>query len=467
MSNKHEPAGVGMTPCKTELGSFIRTRRLELDLRQVPLAKKCGFPQSFVSQLEIGGRKYLNEQQLKKLSKALRTDPEELRKRMLVKPGSQPRTELGRLIRSRREELGLSLSAFAKKLKMTVKQAKRLEMRRNPSIDYKLMKPLANALGLEISSLTRFTRTVLKPCKSELGRLVRTRRLELGMSANELAEKLDVSKSLVSLIELGRLGLSKDDGRIAQLAQALELDIDKLEALRPARRRKPKDNADPLGEFLASKRSELRLTQREVGQRTGVATQVVGCIETGRIHPDPKLLAKLAKTLDCEVPHELYPTMPYYSGNCNAPKYQIPRTSALEKFVTERRLELGLTQPQLAQKAGLSPHYVIQTEHGRKPDSLMLEKIFQALDCVIPAELVPAPRSSKPGNRTAPSVITYLSDQDMADIEKIKELSGIRVDTEAVRRALKLLRRLLEKQSDGYVIRLRKDEDVLELELLF
>jgi len=467
MSNKHEPAGVGMTPCKTELGSFIRARRLELDLRQVPLAKKCGFTQTVVSQLEIGERKYLNERQLNKLAKVLRVDPEELRKRMPVKPGSQPRTELGRLIRSRREELGFSLSALAKKLKMTTRQAKRLEVNRRTSIRYELIQPLAKALDLEISSLTRFTRTVLKPCKRELGRLVRTRRLELGMSANELAEKLDVSKSLVSLIELGQLGLSKDDGRIAQLAQALELDIDKLEALRPARRRKPRDNADPLGEFLATKRFELRLTQQEVAQRAGIKAQVVCHVETGRTHPDPDLLDKLAKALNCEVPREFFPPPPYYSGGCNEPRYRIPRTSALEKFVTERRLELGLTQPQLAQKAGLSPHHVIQTEHGRKPEKKILDKLFLALDCVIPAELVPAPEPNASDSFPVPSATAHLSDQDMADIEKIKELSGIRVDTEAVRRALKLLRRLLEKQGDGYVIRLRKDEDAIELELLF
>ena len=54
-----------------------------------------------------------------------------------------------------------------------------------------------------------------------------------------------------------------------------------------------------------------------------------------------------------------------------------------------------------------------------------------------------------------------------ADLEKIKELSDIRENSEAVCKVLKVLRRLLEKLADGYAICLRKDQEVIELELIF
>ena len=102
----------------------------------------------------------------------------------------------------------------------------------------------------------------------------------------------------------------------------------------------------------------------------------------------------------------------------------------------------------------------------------MLEKISKALECEIPAELVPTPGKRGPRTRTAQyatasSFMVHLSEQTIADLEKIKELSDIRVNTEAVRKALKLLRRLLEKQSEGYVVCVRKDKDVIELEFMF
>src|SRR3989344_8691529 len=182
MPKNHQPAGVGMTPSRTKFGSFIRTRRLALDIRQVQLAKKAGLVQTMVSLIEVGRRKHLNDRQLERLAKALQCDTEELRKRMPVKHIAQPTTKLGKLIRSRREELSLSLSAFAKKMKMTLERAEYLEVRKSPSIRYRLVKPLATVLDLDPSVLSKFAGKTQKETVSELGRLIRSRRKELGMS---------------------------------------------------------------------------------------------------------------------------------------------------------------------------------------------------------------------------------------------------------------------------------------------
>lgn len=308
MPKRFQPAGVGMTPCKTELGSFIRARRLELDLRQVPLAKSAGLAQTYVSQLETGEKKYLDDHQLETLARALACDPEELRKRMPKKLIAGPKAELGRLIRSRREELGLTMEEFAEKAGLTLKQAKILELRKNPGLHHKLVKPLAHALGLEPSILTKFVGLNRKPTNNELGRLIRTRRQELVMSGDQLAEKLGVSRQRVSQIELGQCRLCKDDDMIERLAKVLILEVDQLQAFRLKRRLK-RTVAVPatLGRFLADKRLELQLTQREVAERAATSTSVVSALETGRIRRSSKLFNRIAQVLDCQIPPELIP----------------------------------------------------------------------------------------------------------------------------------------------------------------
>lgn len=228
MPKKYQPAGVGMTPTTSEFGGFIRDRRLELNLGQVLLAKKTGLTQNLVSMIEIGERKYLNDRQLERFAKALQRDVEELRKRMPVKRVAQPTTELGKLIRLRREELGMNIGVFAQKLKMTPKRAKRLEIRKNPSIRYDFVKPLAAVLDLDLSVLGKFAGTTRKETKSKLGQLVRTRRKELAMRIEDLAQKLGVSRQFVNQIEFGHCRLSNNGQMIAKLAQVLNLDVNKL-----------------------------------------------------------------------------------------------------------------------------------------------------------------------------------------------------------------------------------------------
>lgn len=385
---KPQPNGVGMTPSKTELGRFIRSRRLELNLRQGPLAKQVGISQTVISGWEIGNRNYLNDRQLSDLAKALQVEVDELRKRMPVKPGSEPKTELGKLIRSRREELGLSLSAFANKLGVTPQQAKKLELKKNPNILYSLVSALASSLDLQPSIIAKFAGATRKQSSSELGQLVRLRRKELGISTCALAKKLNVSRQLVNQIEFGWCPLSESDEMIARLAQILELEVSQLEAVRPKRRLKQVSPTNPLGRFLVSKRFELKLTQREVAEKANMSVHAVCGIERGTYRPSGFVLGKISKALECEIPAELVP---------------------------------------------------IPAKRGR-------------------------PRTKTALEARASSNTVQLSDQDVDHLEKIKELSGIRLNTEAVHCALKFFRHLLEEQSEGCVVCVRKDNG---LEFIF
>ena len=127
------------------------------------------------------------------------------------------------------------------------------------------------------------------------------------MSIVQLAEKLDVSHQFVNQIELGQCRLSENDAMIERLAKVLKLDVNDLQAVRLTRRLKQIDTADPLGGFLGAKRLELHLTQRKVSERAETTASVVSCVETGRLRPNPNLLDRLAKALDCQIPPELIP----------------------------------------------------------------------------------------------------------------------------------------------------------------
>lgn len=307
-SKKFQPVGVAMAPSKTEFGKFIRARRLELNLQQTVLNQRiprASGTNRLISQLETGARKYVYPDQLDALAKELQVEPEELRKYMAVRPGSQPRTELGRLIRSRREELGLSLSAFATKMSMTLQKAKALEVKKSPTIRYGMIQQLADTLELHPSVLVPFVGITRKGTESKLGRLVRNRRKELGMTTSMLAERLSVSRQWVDRIEFETCCLSNSNEMIVKLAQILALDVNKLEAVRPARKLRETSTTSPLGRFLIARRLELHLSQREVAKRVEISQSFLSSVEKGQRRASPCLLDKLTKVLDCHIPPEL------------------------------------------------------------------------------------------------------------------------------------------------------------------
>ncbi len=304
MLGRYQPIGVGMAPSKTGLGQFIRARRLELGLKQTLLAIKAGLTQRAVSRFEIGENEYLSDEQLHQLASVLQVRVEELQKRIRAKHIAQPKTELGKLIRSRREELGLSILEFAKKMEMTIEKVETLEIRYRPTICYALIKPLANALRLDISVLARFGSRNQKQTKSKLGQLVRTRRKELGMTAVMLAEKLCVSKQFVSQIEFGKCPLSEGNEMIERLAQILELEASTLEALRPKRRLKQKEGKTALGKFVISERLKLGLSLEKLAQKAGVSIPTILKIERKIYRPGNRIMVKLFEALGCEIPAE-------------------------------------------------------------------------------------------------------------------------------------------------------------------
>ncbi len=234
---KFHPLGLRMTPSGTELGSFVRTRRMEINLSQTRLSQATQMHQSVITAIETGKRKCLSGSQLELLAQSLKCDVEELHNRVSRKHVAQPKTEIGKFIRARRLELGLSLDDFAKKMGIDSEQAKRFEIRNNETLVRARVKPLADALEISLGELSPFTKRTKKEPSFPLGKLIRARREELMMSLEQFAKKLGVTRQRANQIELNGCCLFNEKS-MEKMAEVLELDVDKISAATQKRRLK-------------------------------------------------------------------------------------------------------------------------------------------------------------------------------------------------------------------------------------
>lgn len=235
MLKQHQRIGVGMTPSKTELGEFLRSRRFELGLTQAEVARRWGMSQKSLSALELGQRQYLTPQQVRTLAAALRSIAARLQVLIPQMRGSEPKTEFGKFVRLRREELGLTQAGLAIRLKVRPESIYCLE--RQHGILESTVPRLAKALELPSATFEEYvTRPKEKPASSGMGELVRSRRKKLGLSQGQLAKKLRRTRQEVSSIELGKVRLSSDGVALARFARALKLDVARLKSVQPKRK---------------------------------------------------------------------------------------------------------------------------------------------------------------------------------------------------------------------------------------
>ncbi|MDP3784544.1 MAG: helix-turn-helix domain-containing protein [bacterium] len=296
------PIGISMATSRTKLGKFIRARRIKLGLSQAKAAKFGRIRQSECSALEIGKRLFLSAKLIAGLSRALRCEPSRLEALAPKKRLKESKTELGKFIKARREELGLTRADLERKLKAHRSRVYILELLPR-YVNFQSARRLAKALQLKPQALLKFTSKNAKAAGNGLGELVRARRRELLFSQSVLAKKLGVSKACVSLIELGAEHLSRP-GLIERLAEVLKLDVAMLKSLRPKRKvNKVKEEIrqSALGRFLTARRLELGLSQTEVAQRAGISFYSMHKVETDRT-AGIEVLSKVAQALECKIP---------------------------------------------------------------------------------------------------------------------------------------------------------------------
>lgn len=237
---KYQPVGVGMTPSTWEAGKFLRSRRLELGLTQDEIARRTGMFQETYSALERGRLRYNSLRSHRNaLATALQCDPSDLQ--VFIPDDPQPQTALGRMIRTRREDLGITTEDVAARARLNIATIHILEMGTRERIQISTADALASALQLDVAAFNDFIGTPGKKAPeitSPLGRVLRARRYELGLTLSDLAQTLHTSRQTISYIERGTIPLTQSDRWLEQLASVLGLDAEYLRSLRQERKYK-------------------------------------------------------------------------------------------------------------------------------------------------------------------------------------------------------------------------------------
>ncbi|GAW93016.1 helix-turn-helix domain-containing protein [Calderihabitans maritimus] len=186
------------------------------------------------------------------------------------------------------------------------------------------------------------------------GDKIRSLREERGYSLAELARKAGLSVSYLSEIERGAKQPSLRT--VDKIANALRVNRGLLV------KKEPENRGLSIGEKIRLLREEKGLSLSQLAKEVKLSVSYLSEIERGSVAPGLATVKKIAEALNVPVFTIMAPV--------NSTGYKL-------KLLRE---EQGLTQAQLAEKAGVSAGLIGQIEHGRVQPSLKtLEKIGEAL----------------------------------------------------------------------------------------
>ena len=188
--------------------------------------------------------------------------------------------DIGRGIRKLRKQKEWKQSELAQAAGLTLQTISLIETAKtNPSI-YDL-EEIAKALGTTVTGLIVASRKSLRNKDQDLidyvGNAVRTRRLELGLSKTELAQRADLLPQYISTTEnCKRLVGIKN---LFKLARALDVDISFFV---PGEEQQVGDllfDLELLGKAVRLLRNKRGLSRSDLTVRTGLASTHIGSIE--------------------------------------------------------------------------------------------------------------------------------------------------------------------------------------------
>jgi transcriptional regulator with XRE-family HTH domain len=187
------------------------------------------------------------------------------------------------------------------------------------------------------------------------GKLIRDFRRKRNLSLQELARRAGLSVSYLSEIERGKKQPSLET--IDKLATALNISREGFFEHPDA----PEPRTVALGDKISLLRREKKMTLAQLAEKAGISSAYLCHIETGRAMPSLSTLKSIAAAL----------------GVCTD---DLMTASHVGYKLKKVRCERGLTQSELAKKAGVSPGLIGQIESGRvEPSIKTLEKIASAL----------------------------------------------------------------------------------------
>lgn len=290
-------------------------------------------------------------------------------------------SKLGTFIRKRRLHLKMTQSTVAAHVGVYTTVVSKLERGMRHTLEDAEWQKLAMILQVDAQELRdQFPELIFLDQKPKLGIFIRTRRESLGLSLPDLAKKMKMSVEYVEMLETGpRKELRHKEAVL--LAKALKLAVSELVAF--TIRVKQTDNR--LGLRVRTRRLEIGLSQVELAKKLKASRQFVSQIELGktRLSDGDGSIACLAEALRLPV-RELVALRPNRKVNT-----VMPASDPVVNFLQKRRIELGLTQRELAKLVNVSPKLVSLYERGSKlPDVGKLYQFAEALRCEVPEEFL-------------------------------------------------------------------------------
>ena len=186
------------------------------------------------------------------------------------------------------------------------------------------------------------------------GNKIRELREERGLTLNELSKKAGLSISYLSEIERGSKKPSlKTIDKIAKALNVNKAQILETEQL---------EISLTLGEKIRLIREERRLTISELANRSGISVSYLSEIERDTVNPSIATLRRIAEELEVSIADLM--------GKEHSLGYKLKKL----------REDMGLTQAELANQAGVSPGLIGQIEQGKVQPSLKtIEKLAEVL----------------------------------------------------------------------------------------
>lgn len=182
-----------------------------------------------------------------------------------------------------------------------------------------------------------------------LGERIAEQRKKLGLSQEELAEKLNISQKSISKYELGD---RKPQYKVlVRMAEYFGVTVDYLLELDGG-------GNTVLGERIAELRKVCDMSQKELGEKLGVSASAIGMYEQGRREPNNAMMIAMEKLFGV--------TVDYLLGVTDSTENE-PESSVTRKFgnrLRDLRVSEGITQLQMAVILDTSKSNISKYEAG-------------------------------------------------------------------------------------------------------
>lgn len=208
----------------------------------------------------------------------------------------------------------------------------------------------------------------MKEPATELGRLIRTKRLSLRCSQKTLAMKIGACTEAISKAE--SKGVLPWPARLAAMSNILAIRGEEVSRAVQA----DQSEVDSLGGVVKRTRISLYLSRSELARRCGLSLVTITKIELNkRKFVRKRTVDNLAKALSCE--------MGAFDRFLPKREKAPYRTTLLGKTITQARVEVNISQHELAKRIGYSRQAVNCLERGltRRGKQEMVSAIAKTL----------------------------------------------------------------------------------------